>query len=265
MSTTGKNKGGQKAWTTEEQKAWLASLIPDYLVSRSSNAPGEFWPGLFEDWLRMWPLGKADAKEKEAGDTDQDWLKRLKMVSQCASEEQSTYQALQRIKDWFKNHTPVSAASLDGGRRKLLTFRPKTKKKLQEVHVYMKLFFKSRVKGQINERWRQTYLKKNPNHDPDQPIPAMRLADRNRVITRIYKEETQEVRDAVEAEKAIMDAQLELEQDGDSSDAQPEAAAGNANDDADDAESKRKRENDKKNWAYNECVCLSSSSTPPSP
>ena len=89
MATTEKNKGGQKAWTTEEQKVWLASLIPDYLASRSSNAPREFWPGLFEDWLQMWPLGEADAKEKEAGDTDQVRLKKLKTVSQCASRREN--------------------------------------------------------------------------------------------------------------------------------------------------------------------------------
>jgi hypothetical protein len=129
------------------------------------------------------------------------------------------------------------------------------------------MYYKTRVKGQINERWRQTYLEKNPNHDPDQPIPAMRLADRNGVIAKIYEGETQEVRDAVEAEKAIMDAKLELEQDGETLDSQPEAeaAAGNANDDADDADdadSKRKRENEKKNLAYNECVNLRPSSTP---
>ena len=44
------------------------------------------------------------------------------------------------------------------------------------------MFYKSRVKGQINERWRQTYLEKNLDHDPDQPNPLMRLADRNGVI-----------------------------------------------------------------------------------
>jgi hypothetical protein len=55
----------------------------------------------------------------------------------------------------------------------LLTFRPKTKKKLREVHVYQKMYYATRVKHQIDERWRETYMENFPNHDPGDPIPAM--------------------------------------------------------------------------------------------
>ena len=89
MSTTAKNKGGQKPWTTEEQKAWLTALIPDYLASRGSSAPGDFWPGLFEDWFQTWPLGEANAMEKEAGVTDQFRLKERKKVSKSSSENRA--------------------------------------------------------------------------------------------------------------------------------------------------------------------------------
>ena len=81
MSTKAKNKGGQKAWTTEEQKSWLTALIPEYLASRSSSAPGEFWPGLLEEWFKLWPLGEANAEEKEDGMTERARLKDKKKVS----------------------------------------------------------------------------------------------------------------------------------------------------------------------------------------
>jgi hypothetical protein len=98
MSTTVKNRGGQKAWTTEEQKAWLTALIPDYLASRSSSAPGDFWMGLLEDWFKLWPLGEANTKEKEAGVTDQAQLKFKKKVSRHSPEKRKRTKLTHRSK-----------------------------------------------------------------------------------------------------------------------------------------------------------------------
>jgi hypothetical protein len=112
------------------------------------------------------------------------------------------------------------------------------------------LYYETRVKHQIDDLWRETYMSENPNHDPSDPIPASKFADRNRVIGIIYKGETEEVKTAVKAEKAILDAQLQLQQDGE--------ALNIVNDDAEDAEDaegaaagKQKRENIKKNQEYN--------------
>ena len=112
------------------------------------------------------------------------------------------------------------------------------------------MYYAARVKHQINERWRETYMKDFPDHDPGDPIPAMTFADRNRVIGIIYKGETQEVKTAVGAEKAIMDAQVELEQDG--GDLSIVDVDANDAEDAEDAKAGKQRcENIKKNQAYN--------------
>jgi hypothetical protein len=122
------------------------------------------------------------------------------------------------------------------------------------------MYYAERVKHQIDECWRETYMKDFPNHDPGNPIPAMRFPGRNRVIGVIYKGETQEVKTAVRAEKAIMDAQVEQEQDGEDLnivdvDAENAEHAEDA-EDAEDAAGKQKRENVKKNQGYNRCVRL---------
>ena len=65
---TEKNKGGQKAWATDEQKEWLTSKLSLYIASRSSlTPPADFWAGLFEDWFSRWPIGAADGNDTPLG------------------------------------------------------------------------------------------------------------------------------------------------------------------------------------------------------
>ena len=78
MSNTTKNKGGQKSWATDQQKEWLVSKLPSFVASRSNTSPGEFWPGLFEEWFQEWPL---EDSEDGAGLEMEVRLKRKKAVS----------------------------------------------------------------------------------------------------------------------------------------------------------------------------------------
>lgn len=63
MSTGEKSKGGQKAWTTNEQKEWLTSQLPSFVASRSSDSPSDFWASVFKGWFEKWPIGDAEGGE----------------------------------------------------------------------------------------------------------------------------------------------------------------------------------------------------------
>jgi hypothetical protein len=56
MSQAAKNKGGQKAWTTNEQKAWLTAKIPEFQNARNASKQSDFWTTLFEEWFEKWLL-----------------------------------------------------------------------------------------------------------------------------------------------------------------------------------------------------------------
>jgi len=44
----------------DQQKEWLVSKLPSFVASRSNTSPGEFWPGLYEDWFKEWPLENSE-------------------------------------------------------------------------------------------------------------------------------------------------------------------------------------------------------------
>jgi hypothetical protein len=78
MSTAVKNKGGMKAWATDEQKAWLTKNITAYVAAKTSQLLSDFWAPTFEDWFERWPIveptGQGDEVEGEA-------MKKKKQVS----------------------------------------------------------------------------------------------------------------------------------------------------------------------------------------
>jgi hypothetical protein len=79
-TTTEKNKGGLKAWTTSDQKAWLNLQIPDFIASKGSGSQTDFWAATFEHWFTEWPLGDPTEKEVNLGLTPEERLKKKKMV-----------------------------------------------------------------------------------------------------------------------------------------------------------------------------------------
>jgi hypothetical protein len=76
-----KNKGGQKARASEEQLEWLTSMLPSYMTSRASTAPGDFWPGGYETWFAKWPLEGPSAEEQAQGVDEAAKSRKKKAVS----------------------------------------------------------------------------------------------------------------------------------------------------------------------------------------
>jgi hypothetical protein len=79
MSTSEKSKGGQKPWTTDEQKTWLTAQLPAYVASRGTESPSDFWAGVFETWFDKWPIHGIEDGE---GLSVQEQGKKKKVVSE---------------------------------------------------------------------------------------------------------------------------------------------------------------------------------------
>ena len=83
MSQAGKNRGGQKAWTTNDQREWLTSKLADFQNARNNAKQGDFWTALFEEWFEKWPLGQpGDGLAQLADDMDAGIKRKVSQVSQ---------------------------------------------------------------------------------------------------------------------------------------------------------------------------------------
>jgi hypothetical protein len=63
----------------------------------------------------------------------------------------------ERIKEWFNNHTRVTATGGDT-RRKLLDLNKRKKKRLQPVQAFSKLYYKKKLKAIVHSQWRKYWL-----------------------------------------------------------------------------------------------------------
>jgi hypothetical protein len=75
-------KTGRKGWTTEEQFAYLSSLIPSYLEAQAKKKVPDLWPGIFEGWFQRWPLVPPSDKDIAAGLGGDARYKATKLVSE---------------------------------------------------------------------------------------------------------------------------------------------------------------------------------------
>lgn len=105
------------------------------------------------------------------------------------------------MKDWFKNHSRASASSGEG-RRSLLDLRAKRHRKLSLLQAYSKLYYDSKVKSIVEERWKEEhvdYMRKNPNLTASARIPPLKF--RNEVTQEMLDDESAEVKREVELEQ----------------------------------------------------------------
>jgi len=69
------------------------------------------------------------------------------------------------------------------------------------MQAYSKLFYESKLKDVVMERWKEEYLSLNPKHDSRNPIPHPELKFRNQVTLDLFEEEPDDVKAQVEAER----------------------------------------------------------------
>src|SRR5262245_57552717 len=116
---------------------------------------------------------------------------------------------LQRLRQWFNNHTRASASS--GSRRKILKLTG-NKKKLRATQVYQTLYYAGKIKPIVQDRW-QVDWKSKPKYDPKKKIPAPPLRFRNEVTNELWEAESDEVKALVEEYRNKNEESNDLEEE----------------------------------------------------
>jgi hypothetical protein len=114
------------------------------------------------------------------------------------------------LKDWFKNRTRPGTAGGEG-KSKFFEFVPKKSWKLPLYQVYSKLYYESKLKEVIEERWIEKYLHENPLHCGKTPAPSMDF--RNVETKALLEEESEEVKEEVRKRRDALDFSAGLDDD----------------------------------------------------
>jgi hypothetical protein len=187
------------AWTTPDQTEYLNSQRGAYKAAQAQRRESKdaFWAMVFKHWEETWPLPSLTAEEKAAGINEESRLDKQKEVSSmcriCPHSTQA-HMTLQRLRQWFNNHTRASASS--GSRRKILKLTG-NKKKLRATQVYQTLYYEEKIKPIVKDRW-EVEWKSKPEYDPKKKIPAPPLRFRNEVTIELWEAESAEVKAIVE-------------------------------------------------------------------
>jgi hypothetical protein len=106
------------------------------------------------------------------------------------------------LKDWFKNRTRAGTAGGEG-KTKIFEFAPKKSRKLPLYQAYSKLYYESKLKETIQQRWSNKYHSENPHHTGGIPPPSMDF--RNAETKALLDEESEEVQEEVRKKQDTMD------------------------------------------------------------
>lgn len=105
----------------------------------------------------------------------------------------------QQIRNWFKNHKGALTNALTNapatGRSRVLDLTGKRTKirKLSGANAYSKLFFKTKIKPVVEERWRTQYLAKNPGQQPSK-FPRWPIEFQTEIVQEMWKAEPDDVK-----------------------------------------------------------------------
>jgi len=82
----------------------------------------------------------------------------------------------------------------------MLDLSTKRSRKLSTWQAYSKLYYESKIKDQVQEKWQAKYLSDHPGHDLNS-IPPPPLKFRNEVTKWLYNLEPIDVKNEVEVER----------------------------------------------------------------
>lgn len=80
-----KQPSKRRGWTTDDQFAYLDSLIPIFKAAQSNGTTSEMWPPIEKHWFTTWGLDPPNAKELAAGKSEDDRRKAVMEVSYAFS------------------------------------------------------------------------------------------------------------------------------------------------------------------------------------
>ena len=84
------------------------------------------------------------------------------------------------------------------------------------ANAYSKLYFKTKIKPIVEERWKAEYLKKNPDHKPGDKIPRWKITFQNAILHEMWKAEPDTVKNDVRDQFGLN------EEDTDDEEAEPD-------------------------------------------
>lgn len=197
------------SWQTPDQKAFIEAYLPPYVRhSADGTAKAMFWPDFLKKWFEKWPL-------TQEGDTQEDRTKKIGVSTPhilLTEHVDLNLRSTQQLKRVFKSAAEDHAA---GGRRNLHLEGPPSRKR-SEVQVYMSLFYDTRIRAVVQERWAKANI---PNMDfsreevpedevepqdsslfKDTKIP---LCFKNAVAQELFKSEQEDVKAAVRSRRDI--------------------------------------------------------------
>jgi hypothetical protein len=201
---TQKKKRGAPTWTTEDQEAWLEQKKPEYIQAQQDGHAGisNFWKASWDDWFERWPLASESVDETEADPAKRkrDEVSAVKTVRICSSSGTNVahHNGNQRVQAWFNNHTRGSKSGY--GRKKVLDLSKKKSKKLPSYQAYQQLYYEEKIKDIVEKRWDE-HLRSQPGYDEDSVPQVPSLAFRNRITRELFADESDEVKDKVEAHR----------------------------------------------------------------
>jgi hypothetical protein len=88
-------------------------------------------------------------------------------------------------------------------RRQILDLRAKKPRKLPAWQAYSVLYYKDRLRDEIQGLWKARYIRKNPGCDR-RSIPKPKLEWRNRMVQKLFEKESEEVKNEVEEVRKSM-------------------------------------------------------------
>jgi len=145
---------------TPEQKAFVRKHISSYIHYADGKNLGEFWPGIMEEWFRTWPLSDppADLVEKAGSleNAQKAWKRKKVEVSipPTVFHLSSSLPIRQKLKRTFRTAGNDNSTS---SRRDLHLEDNPTRKK-SEVQMYMVLYYDSRIRQTVLERWAEGHV-----------------------------------------------------------------------------------------------------------
>jgi hypothetical protein len=84
-------------------------------------------------------------------------------------------------------------------------------RKLSAPNAYSKLYFATKIKPVVEERWEKKYLEKNPQHKPGDKIPHWRIPFQNAILHELWNAEPEDVKNDVRRQFGLNDDDSEGE------------------------------------------------------
>jgi hypothetical protein len=195
---------GKRAWTTDAQRTWLESQIPDFVEAQQKKVVTLLLKDIYNKWEEKFPTPPLTAEELEEAENNSE---KAFTIKRKAAETVRTHNEnvsmltffmhLQQVKNWFHNHTRASSSG--SGVRGVLKLS-ETPKIPQPWQAFLNLFQETTLKDSIEDAWKYYMLELPEGGKPEKT----KFEVRNRVAQRLYPQQTDEVKEQVEKHRQDM-------------------------------------------------------------